>query len=181
MTRRLLVLAGAVALSASCREGTVPPVAASNPLADSADQMLFGVSTLLTDHGVLQAQLRADTGYFFDDNSRLELRNVHMTFHTNTGQKNAVLTSREGTYNTRLAVAEARGRVVVVTEDGRRLTTEQLSFNQTKNEISSDSAFVLTEPGRQVEGVGFVSDPNLQKIRTLGGTRGGGTFTLPGQ
>jgi hypothetical protein len=60
---------------------------------------------------------------------------------------------------------EARGNVVVVTEDGRRLTTEQLRYDQIRNEISSDSAFVLTEPGRRLEGVGFTSDPNMNNVR----------------
>lgn len=180
MKLRLYLVAGAVLLSAACKDGTEPPVATANPLADSADQMLFGISTFLTSDGLLKAQLQADTGYFFDDNSRLELRNVRMTFYTNTGQKNAVLTSREGTYNTRQSLAEARGNVVVVTEDGRRLTTQQLRFNQTRNEILSDSAFVFTELGRRIEGVGFVSDPDLNNVRTLQ-TKGEGTFTLPGQ
>jgi LPS export ABC transporter protein LptC len=134
-------------------------------MADSADQMMFGISTLLTDRGVLNAELESDTAFFFDENTRIELRGVKLTFYTRTGERNSVLTSREGTYNTRQSRMEARGTVVVVTEDGRRLTTEQLRYDQLRNEISSDSAFVLTEPGRRLEGVGFTSDPNMNNVR----------------
>ena len=50
------------------------------------------------------------------------------------------------------------------------------------NEISSDSAFVLTEPGRRVEGIGFKSDPNMQNVQILKTKSGStGTVTLPGQ
>jgi LPS export ABC transporter protein LptC len=161
-TMALLVLA---VLAACGGEGTAPPRTSGSPMADSADQMMFGVSTLLTDRGVLNAELEADTAFFFDENTRIELRVIKLTFYTRTGERNSVLTGREGTYNTRQSQMEARGNVVVVSEDGRRLTTEQLRYDQVKNEISSDSAFVLTEPGRRLEGIGFTSDPNMNNVR----------------
>jgi LPS export ABC transporter protein LptC len=146
-------------------DGTAPPRVSGSPMADSADQMMFGINTLLTDRGVLNAELESDTAFFFDENTRIELRVVKLTFHTRTGERNSVLTGKEGTYNTRQSRMEARGNVVVVTEDGRRLTTEQLRYDQIRNEISSDSAFVLTEPGRRLEGIGFTSDPNMNNVR----------------
>ncbi len=163
MRTLLLVLLGLVV---GCQgDGTAPPRVTGSPMADSADQMMFGISTLLTDRGVLNAELESDTAFFFDENTRIELRVVKLTFYTRTGVRNSVLTSREGTYNTRQSQMEARGDVVVVSEDGRRLTTEQLRYDQNRNEISSDSAFVLTEPGRRLEGVGFTSDPNMNNVR----------------
>ena len=176
-----LALAVAVALACGDR-ATVPTVVQNKDLlADSADQVMFHIRTVLTDRGMLRADLRADTAFFFNDNTKIELRGVTTTFYTSTGQKSAVLTSRQGTYDTRLHQTEARKDVVVVSEDGRRLTTSQLRFQEQRNEISSDSAFVLTQPGRRVEGIGFVSDPNLKNIRVNQVTTGGGAFTLPGQ
>jgi LPS export ABC transporter protein LptC len=162
--RALALLLSAFALA--CKgDGTAPLRVSRSPMADSADQMMFGINTLLTDRGVLNAELQADTAFFFDENTRIELRIVKLTFYTRTGERNSVLTGNEGTYNTRQSRMEARGNVVVVTEDGRRLTTEQLRYDQIRNEISSDSAFVLTEPGRRIQGVGFTSDPNMNNIR----------------
>src|SRR5688572_19966507 len=160
--RRLVVLAFTIACDS---DGTAPPRVSGSPMADSADQMMFGISTLLTDRGVLNAELESDTAFFFDENTRIELRVVKLTFYTLTGERNSVLTGQEGTYNTRQSRMEARGNVVVVSEDGKRLTTEQLRYDQVRNEISSDSAFVLTEPGRRLEGVGFTSDPNMNNVR----------------
>ena len=60
---------------------------------------------------------------------------------------------------------EARGNVIVITEDGRRLETAQLRYDPQRNEISGDSAFVLTRPGDVLSGIGFVTDPNLSRIR----------------
>lgn len=156
----------------ACSSKKEPPVAAHSPLADSADQVMFGASFVITDNGLLRAQMQGDTLYFFDDNSRIESDNPHITFFTATGAKDAVLTARHGTSNTRTNNMVARGNVVVVSEDGRRLTTEELIYNQAKNQISSDSAFVLTEPDRRLEGIGFRSDPNMKNIQILRGVSG---------
>lgn len=161
----------AVALGA-CSPKTQPPVATHSALADSADQVMYGARFNLTDKGLERAQLEADTAYFFDDNTRIEFENVHTTFYTAIGAKNAVLTSKRGTYNSRFGNMVARKNVVVVSEDGRRLTTSELIYNQQKNEISSDSAFVITEPDRRLEGIGFRSDPGMNNMRVLRGASG---------
>jgi len=83
-----------------------------------------------------------------------------------------VLASPRGTYNSRTSSMIARKNVVVVSEDGRRLTTAELIYNQQMNQIASDSAFVLTEPNRRLEGIGFRSDPNMNNIKVLRGASG---------
>jgi LPS export ABC transporter protein LptC len=125
---------------------------------------MFGVRLVLSDHGVQRALMEADTAFTYEDNSHTELRTVRSTFFTETGVKNATLTSRQGTYNVRTGNMEARGNVVVISEDGRRLETPQLRYDPGRNEISGDSAFVLTRPGDVLEGTGFVTDPNLTRI-----------------
>lgn len=163
-----LIVAGCVA----CSSKKQPPVAAHSPLADSADQVMYGARFNLTDKGLQRAQLESDTAYFFEDNTRIELAPVHTTFFTATGAKNAVLTSQRGTFNSRTNNMVARKNVVVVSEDGRRLTTPELTYNQQRNEISSDSAFVMTEPNRRLEGIGFRSDPDMKNIKILKGASG---------
>lgn len=180
--QRLLGLALVIALCAACDTKKQPPVAAHSPLADSADQVMYGARFRLTDGGVARALLLADTAYFFDDNTRAELEKVNTTFFNSTGAKDAVLTSRRGTYNSRTSNMVARKDVLVVSEDGRRLTTSELIYNQQRNEISSDSAFVMTEPNRQIAGVGFRSDPNMNNIQILrasGVAKGVTTQTAP--
>jgi LPS export ABC transporter protein LptC len=171
---RAVFVMGILAMTATtaCTQKTQPPVATHSPLADSADQVMYGARFRLTDSGVSHAEMQADTLYFFDDNTRIEAENPHVTFFNATGQKDAVLTARRGTSNTRTNNMVARKNVVVVSEDGRRLTTEELVYNQPRNEISSDSAFVLTEPNRRLEGIGFRSDPNMKNIRILKGASG---------
>ena len=182
--RTHLVTLGAIALlvgAAACRGDKEPAAIRTSALADSADQVMFGAHAILTDQGLMRAQLEGDTAFFFDDNTRIELRDVKTTFFTAEGAKSAVLTSREGTYRTQ-GNMEARGDVVVVSTDGRRLTTPQLKYDQVRNQISSDSTFQLTGQGQSVAGVGFTSDPNMNNIRILKTTSGSaGRITIPGQ
>jgi LPS export ABC transporter protein LptC len=170
--RTVLVVAFLAAATVACSPKKQPPVAAHSPLADSADQVIYGLRFRLTDGGLFRAELHADTAYFFEDNTRIEMEPVNTTFFTPTGAKDAVLTSKRGSYNSRTSNMIARKNVVVVSEDGRRLTTEELKYNQQKNEISSDSAFVMTEPNRRLEGIGFRSDPNMKNIQILKGASG---------
>lgn len=167
----------------ACGTEKVKPKVVESMLADSADQIMFGADFNLTDRGIMRAQLNSDTAYFFDDNTRIELRPVKTDFFTVTGTKDAVLTSRKGTYNSRAGSMTAYGDVVVVNDaEQRRLTTQQLTYNQQANEISSDSAFVMTEPGRRLEGIGFRSDPAMRNVRILKTTSGvTGRVTIPGQ
>ncbi len=184
IVRRFLILlvVASAASAAACDNRQAPPVAVRSALVDSADQVMFGAHFNLTDKGLSRAELLSDTAYFFDDNTRVELRKVEVTFYTASGARDAYLTSRRGTYNSRLGSMIARGNVVVTTEEGRKLTTPYLKYDQQINEISSDSAFVLTEPGRRLEGIGFRSDPNMQNVQIMKTKRGStGAVTLPGQ
>jgi len=172
VTLARIAAVAAVAALCACNSKKQPPAAGHSVLADSADQVMWGAKFNLTDKGLQRAELNADTAFFFNDNTRIELAPVHTNFFTATGARDAVLTSSRGTYNSRTGSMIARKNVVVVSEDGRRLTTQELSYDQTRNEIASDSAFVLTEPNRRLEGIGFRSDPNLNNIRILRGASG---------
>jgi LPS export ABC transporter protein LptC len=184
--RQVGFIAGAMMFAAGvvvgCDNKSEPPVVGHGNRADSADQVMFKARFNLTDNGLSRAELTADSALFFDDNTRVELRNVAATFFTITGARDAYLTSKRGTYMNRLGNMMARDSVIVVTEEGRRLETPELKYDQSLNQISSDSAFVLTEPGRRLAGVGFRSDPNMQNVQILK-TKSGttGSVALPGQ
>lgn len=167
MRARSLLLIGLAGAGVACGEQTAPPVAQQSMLPETAEQLLYGVNFVLTDAGVRRAMLKARTMLMFDEGTRTEMSGVHTTFFTEAGVQNAVLTSDEGSYHVRLQTMEARGNVVVVTTDGRKLETPQLRYDPSRNEVSSDSAFRMTDPDRVTEGVGFVSDPDLTTIRIL--------------
>lgn len=162
-----IVTLGAAKCPSSAKATAVTARAKKSTLPDSADQVIFGGSTILTNQGVSNGHLLSDTMFVYDDGARLDLRRVNLTFYTSLGVKDGLLTSRTGTYNSRLSRLEARGDVVVVRDDGKRLNTPQLVFDQARNQIFSDSTFTLIEPSRQLTGIGFESDPKFTNFKCL--------------
>lgn len=175
-----LLLLGAAAIAAACRDTQSPPVAETSVLPDSAEQMLHHISFLLTDQGVRRAEVFADTMLMYNDNTRTELRVVRTVFYTPAGEQDAILTSDQGTYLMRTGSMQARGHVVVVASDGRTLDTPELQYDPARNEITSDSAFTLTDKERVTKGIGFVSNPEMTNMRILRGAQLSGTeVTIP--
>lgn len=179
--RRLLMLAGAVALGACAKKGSKPPVQAGRSMADSAEQVLFTTHSLLLKDGVQRGEMFADTVFVFDDNTRFELRKVRVTFNTATGAKDGVMSADRGRYNIRQQLLEGFGNVVIVTNDGRKLTSPQLRYMQGLNEVSTDTSFTLVRPGETLSGIGFKADPQLTHFNVLKGAKGRSSFTLPNQ
>jgi LPS export ABC transporter protein LptC len=156
-----------------------PAVAITSTLPDSADQMIFGFRALLHDQGISKGLLLSDRATSFEDGSRLELDRVNLTFYTKLGHKDGVLTSRTGTYSTRLSRLEARGDVIVKREDGRTLTSPQLVYDQARNQIFTDSAFTFVQPSGQLSGIGFESDPRLTLFRCHAACKGVAPVQIP--
>jgi LPS export ABC transporter protein LptC len=180
--RRMWLAATALLVLVACRkQGSTPPVKRGATMADSAEQVMRGVRMLLTDKGVQRGELFADTAYVFDDQTRFELRKVRATFNTATGVKDGVLSADRGLYTQREAKLEGFGNVVIVTTEGKRLTSPHMRYMQAQNEVSSDSAFTLVEPGRSLNGIGFRADPQLTRIVVLKAGEGRGNITLPAQ
>jgi len=178
MTRRvrmLGVLTAAVAVAAACggdAKSRPPIVAPQSSMLDSAEQFMLGVTYTLTNEGVKRGELVADTGYVFDETTRFEFRKVRVDFNTATGVKDGTLTARRGTYSQRLGVLEGWGDVVVVTQDGKKLTSPMLRYNKATDEISTDSAFVFDDGKMVRRGVGMRTDPRLSRVQILRGASG---------
>lgn len=170
-----LATLGTAAALGACKPERAPTVAAASALPDSAEQVMFTLRHQLTTAGVRRAQLVSDTAYFYDDGNRIELRKVRIVFFTATGDSSSVLTGRTGRYDVRQQRVDGRGDVVVTSVDGKRLTSPHLVYDRLTNQITSDTTFTFTEPGRTLSGVGLRTDPqlrNVQVLRGLGGRTG---------
>ncbi|MGH7726655.1 MAG: LPS export ABC transporter periplasmic protein LptC [Candidatus Eiseniibacteriota bacterium] len=89
-------------------------------------------------------------------------RDVAIDFFDSEGKKYSHLTAREGEVKQPSNDMEARGNVVVTTEDGVRIETSSLSFLNRERKIVSNEFVRLERNGDVVTGVGFESDPSLE-------------------
>ena len=183
MTRMRFGLAAAAAVvltGVACKREAPPIAIVRSPLADSADQVLAGVNFALTDGGIQQGKLTADSAFMFENSTRMELRHVHTDFFTKTGDSTGTLTSREGTYLKSQGSLEARDSVVVLSTDGRRrLTTPQLRYDERTNLITTDSAYTLTQDGQVHRGVGFATDPDFTRFECKSACSGMAIISRP--
>lgn len=179
--RRLLALPLLAALACSSPGETSTMQPTGDAEMDSADQVAFGFRTLITDEGLLRAEIFADTALFLDQSTRAALRQVHGEFFGATGAKEATVSARLGKFDTRGNSLEAWGNVVITSVDGRILRTAMIRYDQVRNLVTSDSAFILTEPGeRELRGIGFETDPNLNAVKVLNARSGRlGTVQVP--
>jgi len=178
MAAVLCIAAIVLAMCLDCRSSQAPPVAAKLP-ADSAEQVLFGVRSLLTTNGVQRGELHADTGYVYDDQTRFDLRNVTVSFTTETGQPYGKMRAERGVYSLRTQVLEGWGNVVITMNDGRTLKSPHLTYNQTSNLVSSDTTYEASGGGKSQHGIGFTADPQFTHYRCLKACVGSAPVALP--
>jgi LPS export ABC transporter protein LptC len=161
----VLLVATAVVAASGCRKSSKPPVAAEVTLSDSADQVIFDGRFFVTQSGVNRGEMRADTIFVFNDNSKFLLRTITGEFGTETGAPNGTIRADRGTYDRRARILDGFGNVVVTSTEGDRLTSNHLRYTEAADEISSDSAYTIVRKGDVSRGVGFRSDPNLRDFR----------------
>ncbi|MBA2459585.1 MAG: LPS export ABC transporter periplasmic protein LptC [Gemmatimonadales bacterium] len=166
---------------AGCEEtGARPTATLQAP--DSADQVLEGFSHYVTNEGVRRTRVEADTAYFYESSQVTELKNIKVIFYDLKGEESSTLTSKRGTYSWQDGSMEANDDVLVVSPDGRRLTTEVLRYDNATNTIATDQRFNFDRGTEHLEGNSFRSDPDFKNVVTdrPRGVAGDGLL-LPGQ
>lgn len=179
--RALATLFASVAVlgSAACHEAPQTPVAGKAGVADSADQVFFGMQFFLTTAGIQRGNLTADTAYILDDQTRFDLRRTNVVFTTETGAPQGTMTGDRGMYSTRTTILDGRGNVVVKLVDGRTLTSPHVIYNQGAHIISSDTNYTISNARGSQTGIGFTSDQAFKKFTCLRNCGGDFTVLLP--
>ena len=171
----------AAALTMGCEEsGARPTTTIQAP--DSADQVLEGFSHYVTSDGIRRSRVQADTAYFYESTQVTNLVNVKATFYDLKGAESSTLTAKTGLYRWQDGSMEAKGNVVVVSPDGRRLATSVLRYENATNLIMTDQHFTFDRGEEHLEGNSFRSDPDFKNVVTdrPRGVTGNGML-LPGQ
>jgi LPS export ABC transporter protein LptC len=170
----------AAALAACDGSGAHPTATLQAP--DSADQLLVGFSHYLTSDGIRRSQVNADTAFFFESTQLTSLRHLKAVFYDRNGAESSTLTADSASYRWQDGSMNAGGHIVLVSPDGRRLTTSTLRFDQPTNTISTDRHFTLDRGSEHLEGDGFRADPDFRNV-AVSRPRGlaADSLLLPGQ
>ena len=165
----------------ACEDSGVRPTSTVQA-ADSADQVLEGFSHYVTNEGIRRSRVEADSAFFYEPTQITDLHKVKVVFFDIKGAEGSTLTAERGTYRWQDGSMEANGNVVVVSPDGRRLTTTTLRYDNATNTIMTDKPFSFDRGAEHLEGNSFRSDPDFRNVVTdrPRGVSGEGLL-LPGQ
>lgn len=176
-----LLAAAAMVGAAACGDDRQPPVTTVTS-ADSADQVLYGISTILAPEGIRRNYLTADTGYVYTSSGLYDLRGLTLVFYDANGVETSTLTSDSGSYHLHTGAMEARGNVVVRSVDDKVLKTPVLRYDRNTNLLSTDQPFTYQTPTESIQGNGFTSDPGFTHVvanQPRGGQVGDSTASMP--
>jgi LPS export ABC transporter protein LptC len=158
-----LAVSAYAAVAVACRGIEGPPTTVME--GDSADNVVFGIKHSISTDGMRRVRIEADTGYYYEAQQAVELRQLTVIFYSTEGAESSRITADWGTYNYRTGNMVARTNVVGITPDGRRLTTSKLEYNQVADRLETDEPFVFDSPDEYLEGSGFSADRDFRNVR----------------
>jgi LPS export ABC transporter protein LptC len=146
-------------LAAGCSTGKRTKVIGTG--AELPDQEVTDFVLTETDQGKIQWTLYARYAATYQAKNLVVSRDIRVDFFDDKGARSSELTANEGEIQQQTRDMTARGKVVLQTTEGTRMTTDELHFSNTLQQITSDKLVRIDRGGDVLEGVGFASDPDL--------------------
>jgi LPS export ABC transporter protein LptC len=159
--KKLLLIIFATTILTACTdftaEQTTDAVTGEMPDQESWDAVMY-----FTKDGSRRAVLHA--GYvakYLKKNTTYLKEKVKVDFFDEFGEHKSVLTSEEAQVFDRQNDMIATGNVIVVSDNGTRLYTEELIWNNREQKIISKTDVMITTDSDTLYGDSFRSDPDL--------------------
>jgi len=90
---------------------------------------------------------------------------IHVDFYNDAGEHTSSMTARRGRVNDATRDFEAYENVVVVSDSGTTLKTEQLFWNNNDRTVHTDAFVDILSPTEHIMGTGLISDQSLKNYR----------------
>jgi len=158
----------------ACSEEVPAPIAGGGLQDMEADNIIFGMASYLSNGGIREGRIEADTAYNYVDERRAELQGMKIIFYHEEGRPRATITGLEGDWNRLTNGMVARGDVLLIVHaDGQEIRSEELHSDPSIDEIWSDLPTTQTlADGTVTQGTAFRSDLEFQDLR-VENVRGG--------
>lgn len=171
------LLAGLLLVLTACTDRNGSETAAPAEEAEAAarpelpEKQFFDYTLVETSAGVKQWILQSDEMQQFQGRPDVLMSVVTMDFFRE-GQHYSTLTSDSGTANMTTHDVHVWGDVVVQQDDGDRLETEELFFDNETQLIHNEIFNRMTSEGDVVTGIGLEATPDLEYIKIKERMRG---------
>jgi len=156
-----VLLAGLAAFATACGGDQESPRALGP--GPYPEQRFYDYRLIESKDGVKQWLLESDEMQKFSNDPTAHLVDVHMRFYRD-GEFFSTLVADSGRAHSVTKNVFMWGHVVVETEDGRRLETEELYYDNERGLIHNDVFDRLTREEDVVTGIGLEATPDLEYI-----------------
>jgi len=158
----ILVVVAAISLFLlSCEEKIKPPISLGLS-SDIPSQESWNAKITFTDSGKVSGILRAGHIAMYSDRKFTVLdSNIVIDFYDEQQRHTSILTARRGRVNDITQDFEAHENVVVVSDSGTTLQTEDLYWTNATQKIHTPAYVEITSPKEKLQGHGFESDQHL--------------------
>ncbi len=146
------------------QEGSSPVLSRDNSDGKPVpEQQFFDYKLIETEQGIRQWVLKSNEMQKFPNQTDVLLVTVTMDFFRD-GEHFSVLTADSGLANPNTHDVHTWGSVVILTNDGRKLETEELFFDNKTELIHNDVFDRFTRKGDVITGIGLEATPDLEYI-----------------
>jgi LPS export ABC transporter protein LptC len=151
---------------AGCEEKLKPAVSPAVTGGQIPAQESWNATIRFTDSGKVKGILRAGHIAAFSDRKVTYLdSNIAVDFFDEEEHHTSVLTARRGKVDDATKDFEAHDNVVVVSDSGTILKTEELFWDNNRQKIHTTAYVEITSPTEQIRGHGLESDRGLKEYR----------------
>lgn len=134
------------------------------PQTEAPDQEVGDFSLTESVEGTKKWTLWAEWAAIFNEKAKVHAKIVRIDFFREDGTKFSELKADSGILSQNTNDMEARGDVVVTTEEGITLETQSLRWLNAAQQIVSEDFVKITQGRDVLTGVGLVSDPSLSEF-----------------
>lgn len=162
----LIIAVVALVLTAGCDEKIKPSVLHIGTPGEMPDQESWNTAVTFSDSGKIKAVLHADHIAQYRSRQMTYLDgNVKVDFYDPNQRHTSVLTSDKAVVNDLNHDLEALDNVVVVSDSGTTLRTEQLEWANSSRLIHTKKFVSITSTTEDLQGVGLESDQSLKNYK----------------
>ena len=147
----------------ACEEKIKPSIASSRIGQDVPSQESWNAKITFSDSGRVTGILRAGhISMFTDKKFTLLDSSIIVDFYDEFERHTSTLTSKRGKVDDATHDFEAHEHVVVVSDSGTTLKTEDLYWDNNTQQIHTPAFVEITSPTEQIQGHGLESDQGLK-------------------
>jgi len=158
------ILTVAFLLAAGCTSKEEPPSGGGSPSGVVPDQESWNSTIIFSQSGITTAVISAAHLMKFEKKGITELDGgLKVDFYNRDGTHSSTLTAERATVDERSEELKAIGNVVVISDDGSKLETDELIWDNSRRKIVADGPVTIATRSGVERGIGFESDPDLKR------------------